>query len=64
MNGPGHYRAAEQLLETGTNMSGRPDEIQAVLAAAKVHAQLAQVAATVLPQVLAGNADQWASVIL
>lgn len=44
MTGPEHFQAAERLLELGTNMTGKPDEIQAVLATAQVHARLAQVA--------------------
>lgn len=44
MTGPEHFQAAERLLEVGTNMTGKTDEIQAVLASAQVHARLAQVA--------------------
>ena len=44
MTGPEHYREAEQLLKTGTDMTGRAEHILAVLAAAQVHARLAQVA--------------------
>jgi mannose/fructose-specific phosphotransferase system component IIA len=48
VNGATHYRAAEQLLEVGTNMTGKTDEIQAVLTTAQVHATLALAAATAL----------------
>ena len=62
MDGPEHYLEAEKLLETGTNMTGRPDEIQSVLAAAQVHATLAGVAAIIDATEVATHA-YWRSVI-
>ncbi|MCD7440280.1 hypothetical protein K4B79_18875 [Streptomyces lincolnensis] len=69
MNGPQHYREAERLLSEAsfTSITGSPvtreglprwpEQQAALIARADVHARLAQVAAHVLAQPLAGDPD-------
>ncbi|GHA28875.1 hypothetical protein GCM10010372_30940 [Streptomyces tauricus] len=69
MNGPEHYRAAERLLSQASHedIAGNPvsrhgmpirhETHAGLIARADVHARLAQVAAQVLAQPLAGDPD-------
>ncbi|MGW6009671.1 hypothetical protein [Streptomyces sp. NPDC055210] len=69
MNGPEHFLAAERLLSeasfvgvtgnpvTREGLPRRPEHRDALIAQAQVHATLAQVAAQVLAQPLAGDPD-------
>lgn len=66
MNGPDHYRAAEQLLsaaiERGT--SGSIDAVNAYIAAAQVHATSALTAAIAAGEArrMGGLSDAWREV--
>lgn len=48
MNGPDHYRAAERLLEKAESLVESNSEARLCLELARLHAALAQVAATAL----------------
>jgi hypothetical protein len=69
MNGPEHYRMAEQLVAESMSELRPHDEghceADRTIAAAQVHALLALAAATALPTGAVGSAarDQWAHTI-
>ena len=48
MNGPGHYREAEKLLDEATSRGDFNPRVQWCLELAKLHTALAHVAATAL----------------
>ena len=59
MNGPEHYVRAEQLLREVRDGHQEGTDVEAIIAAAQVHAALAQAAASALssPDRGAGSAD-------
>ena len=46
MNGPDHYRCAEQCISEAYRAGNRPEAVAVIMAEAQVHATLALAAAT------------------